>query len=34
MNSQTYSLYYYYYGSYPAREDEAVRGCLREMTII
>jgi hypothetical protein len=34
MNSQSYSLYYYYYDSYPAREDEAARGCLNVMTII
>jgi hypothetical protein len=34
MNSQAYSLYYYYYDSYPAREDEAARGCLNVMTII
>jgi hypothetical protein len=35
MNNRTDNAYryYYYYGSYPARRDEAARGCLSAMSI-
>lgn len=35
MNGQSYSLYryYYYYCSYSARRDEAVKGCLDALII-